>query len=136
MKFVNPFKYFSEFVATNLYFLRPSYIVLYKSNFGRNYGWYIEYNSEVIGELIDCEWYDMFWDTYKFVPTNDTTLQLLKQYQLWNKFCFRNKKYKNHVLQTAFIGEHDEFLALNKIIVRALYLHKLSYKEIFRMRTT
>ena len=29
---------------------------LKKSNFGRDYGWYIEYKGTIIGELVDPQW--------------------------------------------------------------------------------
>ena len=34
------------------------------SAYGKTYGWDIEYNGKVVGKLVNCQYFDMFWDLY------------------------------------------------------------------------
>ena len=100
---------------------------LKKSNFGRNYGWYIEYNGETIGELIDWKSIDIFWCSYKIVPINDNWKNIIFNEKLWQncEFKFKNKKY-NKYAENAFSGFAPGSLAKNQTVgMRMLYLKKL-----------
>jgi hypothetical protein len=42
---------------------------LFESNYGRYYGWYVEYNDEIVGALIHPTWIEMwFFEKYRDVP--------------------------------------------------------------------
>lgn len=86
--------------------------------------WYIEFNGELIGELINCKNEDMFWDSYEIVPINDSTKEKLLNRDLWElcKFNYKNK----HTLvyaENAFPSIQDEHFDLTKrIYMRGLYI--------------
>lgn len=97
---------------------------LKKSDYGRDYGWHIEYKGEVIGELVECEFEDMFWDRYKVISINEKLDSYLFDTNLWNQvaFKFRNKYY-NQYAPNAFPG--GNFIHIEKsreVTMRALYL--------------
>lgn len=41
------------------------------SNYGREYGWFIELNGKVVGELVYLDCAEMFWDWYRVVPSSE-----------------------------------------------------------------
>ena len=55
---------------------------LKKSNWGRYHNWLIEYKREIISELIDYEWDDMFWDNYKIISKHKKLGYNFKQYRI------------------------------------------------------
>lgn len=71
---------------------------LKKSNWGRTFGWYIEFNGEIIGELVDDEFDDMFWVRYTIVPY-DGFEEFLFNHQNWDesRFKYLNKHYSQYV---------------------------------------
>ncbi|WP_291727098.1 hypothetical protein [Bernardetia sp.] len=83
------------------------------------YEWYVELEGEVIGELINAEYVDMFWYEYIVIP-NKNYEYLISDIQLWNdcKFKFFNKvslKYANNAF--------GHYLPLErKAYMRALYI--------------
>ena len=100
-------------------------IELKKVNFGRDYGWLVEYEGEVIGELINCMQIDMFWDRYDLRVVGEKNLiEVLFDEELWmkNSFQFRNKYY-NKYADSAYAGFHSGDLINDKRIgMRNLYL--------------
>jgi len=99
---------------------------LKKSNWGRNYGWYIEYEGEHIGELVDYEWKDMFWDSYILKSKHEKWNKILTDENSWNQliFKFKNKQHQQYATNAfAAIAPH---ITLNKrISMRGLYLTEL-----------
>jgi hypothetical protein len=75
----------------------PRYIRFYRalrrSNYGRDYGWFIELDGERVGELVDVKWEDQFWFSYRVVPANAACEEILLQKDLWDRdrFRFTNK---------------------------------------------
>ncbi len=63
-----------------------------------NKEWFIEYQGEVIGELIKPEFDDMFWVSYQLIQLSEETKKILSNTDLWNQceFQFRNKKTRNY----------------------------------------
>lgn len=94
------------------------------SNYGREYGWYIEYKGEVIGELVDCRFEDMFWNRYKVISINEKLDAYLFDTDLWNQVAFKfRSKYYNQYASNAFPG--GDFIYIEKsreVTMRALYL--------------
>ncbi|BDS11383.1 hypothetical protein [Aureispira anguillae] len=98
--------------------------LLAESNYARNFGWYIELNGEIIGELIKCRFEDMFWDSYEIIPQNTAAKKILfdSEKLLNSDFRFKNKRL-NEYAPNAFLGGSQNLLLTKKrIIVRALYL--------------
>ncbi|MCD8418303.1 hypothetical protein J2Q11_11415 [Tenacibaculum finnmarkense genomovar finnmarkense] len=98
---------------------------LKKSNWGREFNWYIEYNGKIIGELINYKWKDMFWDTYIVKSFNEDYNQILTDSLFWDNFKYKNQYYLQYV--DAFIaGGHKQNIELNeRISIRGLYLIEL-----------
>ena len=104
-----------------LRFLKPD--ELEKSNWGRNFGWDIEYREEIIGELVHYEFIDTFWDSYIIRSVDREMDEVLTDRELWNQcvFRFRNKRFNTYA-QNVFSSSPEE-LAINKrIFMRGLYL--------------
>jgi len=99
---------------------------LRKSNWGREHGWYIEFEGEIIGELIDYEFSDMFWDSYKIISKNEKWDLYLFDEKLWDEsaFKFKNKYYNLYALN-AFSGGVSDLKRRKKIELRSLYLTEL-----------
>ncbi|HAS40098.1 MAG TPA: hypothetical protein DCS93_06440 [Microscillaceae bacterium] len=96
---------------------------LQKSNWGREYGWYIEFEGKIIGELVDCEFRDMFWDRYKIIPKNDQWGSYLFDEKHWfeSAFKFKNKHY-NLYAPNPFTGGIGDLKISKQIEIRGLYL--------------
>ena len=97
------------------------------SNFGRDYGWDIEYQGNVIGELADWEFSDIFWCTYKITAINASTKNTLFDEKLWPdcKFKFKNKKYEVYAKDVISSFVSGSLLKTKTIHMRQLYLSKL-----------
>ena len=74
------------------------YEELKKSDYGRNYGWWVELDGKVLGELINVKWEEMFWDSYELWPIDKGDEAKLFDTELWdnNRFKFRNKKFNRY----------------------------------------
>jgi hypothetical protein len=98
-----------------------------ESGHGAGFGWYIEYEGQKIGELLEPKFSDMFWYSYKLV-VYDEFKDFVLDVKNWEKCDF---KYLNkHYLQYSEYGyaspviynhENDEL----RISMRALYLSAL-----------
>ncbi len=101
--------------------------ILRKSNYGRHFGWYIEYESQIIGELINCEFLDEFWDVYTITKTNKVFEDVLFDKKEWlnNSFQLKNKTYDLYVKNAFFSEDQEDFLPKQKIKVRGLYIIEL-----------
>ena len=97
--------------------------MLKESNYGRNFGWYIFYEEKKIGELIDCKFEEMFWDSYKVIHYGEEELNILKTNKYWEevKFQFKNKVI-NEFAENAF-GSHLNYTEnkSERILMRGLY---------------
>jgi len=96
---------------------------LKKSNWGRSFGWFIEYKGQIIGELIDEEFDDMFWVRYTISPYPDFKYFLL-QHENWmlGDFKYLNKHYKQYAENAVCGPQIDEENNSYTIIMRSLYL--------------
>lgn len=97
---------------------------LAQSDYGREFGWYIEHEGDIIGELSDPIWEGMFWDSYKLTASSSVGERVLLDPSMWNECRFR---YRNMVLgeyaANAYPGGTTvESLAIRRIAMRALYL--------------
>lgn len=100
-------------------------IKIFKSNYGRDYGWYIELNNHIIGELQNPVQIEMFWESYKIIPKDENYKDLLNSSNFWlnQDLKFRNKgldKYANFAFPGGISTENK---SLNgQVAMRALYL--------------
>ncbi|OEK08666.1 hypothetical protein A8C32_04240 [Flavivirga aquatica] len=100
---------------------------LKKSNFGRDYGWYIEYEGKIVGELVDWKFTDMFWCSYKVVSICNEWEHILFDEKLWQncEFKFKNKKHDKYA-ENAFSGFTSGSLIETKTVgMRMLYFTEL-----------
>lgn len=99
---------------------------LKKSSWGREFDWYIEYNGETIGELVDYKWMDMFWDTYTIKSVHERWNQIMTEPKSWDKFKYKNQFYDQYAIN-AFLGERYECkIKLDeRISMRSLYLTEI-----------
>jgi len=100
---------------------------LKKSNFGRDYGWYIEYKGNIVGELVDCKFTDTFWCSYKVVPINDEFKNIVFNEDLWqnSEFKFKSKQYDKYA-ENAFSGFTLGSLTVTESVgMRMLYFTEL-----------
>ena len=90
-----------------------------------NKEWFIEYQGEVIGELIEPEYDDMFWVSYQLIQLDKDAAKNLSSIELWNQcvFQFRNKKTGNYAPNAIIAGKHLLSNKMNdkRISMRALY---------------
>lgn len=90
-----------------------------------NKEWFIEYQGEVIGELIKPEFDNMFWGSYQLIQLSEETKKILSNTDLWNQceFQFRNKKTGNYapnaIIALAHLG--SDKMTDKRISMRALY---------------
>ena len=101
---------------------------LKKSNYGRDYGWFIELDNEVIGELIDCQFIEMFWDSYLVKATSIGSQKILLNPKYWEecKFKFRNKETNDYVESFGGVDSTTDFCSgkSKRISMRSLYLKR------------
>ena len=100
---------------------------LRKSNWGREYDWYIEFEGEIIGELVDYQYSQMFWDRYKVISKNKKWDSYLFEEKCWLEaaFKFKNKHYNLYV-PNAFTGGLPDLKSRKQIEIRGLYLTEIN----------
>lgn len=100
---------------------------LKKSNYGRDFGWYIEYQNNIIGELIYNKPLDMFWCSYDIIAKDEKWEKILFNEKMWEdyQFKFLNKKYHKYA-ENAFSRFPPNHLKETKTVgMRMLYLTEL-----------
>jgi len=95
---------------------------LIKSNYGRNYGWFIELDDEIIGKLVNPVQESQFWVSYQIIP-NDKNWELF----LFNEVNWKQKdtsfRYKNiGFLEYAPSAFSNYKLTGDRISMRGLYI--------------
>ena len=96
---------------------------LRKSNYGREYGWYLECEGKDVGELVNPEWVEMFWTSYEIISYDDS---IVYNKDLWTNcvFRYRNKKL-NEYADYAFAAIYIDTPGIkkgDKVLMRGLYL--------------
>lgn len=109
-------------------FRRARYLV--ESAFGRYDGWYVELDGDVVGELIDPQFADMFWVSYAVGIRDGRRSATLYDDKLWNecRFVFRNRR-TGDVVKTAFCWGARPFVQDGRISMRGLDLTERSPLE-------
>jgi hypothetical protein len=84
-------------------------------------GWFIEFDGEIVGELIEYRQEDMFWDSYRIVPKNELSEKIISQKELWDKCKFRFKNKRNSIYANgAFSSGQPK--ADGRVMMRGLYI--------------
>jgi len=100
---------------------------LKKSNWGRDFGWFIELDGKNVGELANNKFEDMFWVSYKVIAYHGYEEVILDS-ENWLKcrFKFVNKHYLQSA-DGAFCGGTGiyEIGEEHKVSMRALYLESI-----------
>jgi hypothetical protein len=101
---------------------------IYRSDFGREYGWFVERQGNRVAELIDPVWdmHSQFWHDYVLVPLTQEPAKLAEpdSRDFWDRdgLIYEHRKYGNrvtHVLANLWPDRSDG----KKIIhIRGLYL--------------
>ncbi|WMX17274.1 hypothetical protein [Aureispira sp. CCB-E] len=110
---------------------------LLNSNHGRKYGWFIELNDEIIGELKNPKYVDMFWEAYEIIPLNDKKETFVNSYFTWNnpKLKFKNKTMNEYALYAYPSMLLNPQNSMNGVVnMRGLYLLPKGIFESFLFR--
>jgi hypothetical protein len=102
-------------------FARSRFLV--RSNFGRASGWTVELDGYCVGELTECQWVDMFWDSYAVTPVGDVDPPPILDDKYWSesKFVFRNRE-SGAIVTYAFCGGSPPYVKNGRVLMRRLYL--------------
>ncbi len=70
-----------------------------EADYGRTSGWYVEIDGRKLARLVDPQFEDMFWITYRLEPlTEDSTDRaLLNSAEFWHsgKVVYRNCEFRH-----------------------------------------
>jgi hypothetical protein len=101
---------------------------IYCSDFGREYGWFVECQGKRVAELVDAVWDvdSQFWHDYRMVPLTKDPQELaeLNSHDFWYRggLIYENRKYGirvTHVLAGLLPDEDDGKTVVH---IRGLYL--------------
>jgi hypothetical protein len=101
------------------------YGALRKSKYGRDHGWFIELDGQRVGELVDWQFEDMFWCSYRVIAADDAGKDIVFRDDLWNasRFRFKNKQltvYARHPFSGGGVID-------GRVNMRGLYLLPADY---------
>ncbi|MBI1246673.1 hypothetical protein GC197_02370 [bacterium] len=101
-----------------------SRLLIWESNYGRDYGWYVEIDDQKIAELVDPEYVEMFWDAYRIVPidcplANSCDFHSPEFWDGFDEMTFRSKKFG--VVVSAFPAA-TPLSPGGRVLMRGLYL--------------
>ncbi len=99
---------------------------LKRSNYGRDFNWFIEYKGEIIGELTDCRSVDMFWDSYTIKATNKKWRKVLSCSEYWCYFKYKNQYYEQYANSAVSEMKRSPINLEERIKIRGLYLTTLN----------
>ena len=97
---------------------------LIKSNYGRDFGWHIEFEGNAVGTLSKPISTEMFWVKYTITPASNSTSEILLNVNNWDqcKFKYRNIKLNEYTNGGISCGIPEGMLENNIIEMRGLYL--------------
>lgn len=103
-----------------------------KASYGRDFGWFMERDGVVIGQLTDWRFEDMFWCSYAVEPLGDTEEQRRVVYDpsTWQAYplTFRNRVTGDVATDAIASGTPSE--GQPRVNMRFLYLRpQLSWYE-------
>lgn len=98
-----------------------------ETNYGRECGWYVEVDGRKVARLVDPQWEDMFWVTYRLEPLTDDPQEkaLLYTNEFWDsgKHVYRNCEFDEKAPDAFTCGSPGtRLLEMSRISMRSLYL--------------
>lgn len=114
-KLINEFRYYKKIKLSNL---------------GRNFGWYIEFNGQTIGELEQIQ-EKIYRNTYKLINYDIEYVEEMKTDLFWHKnydnIYYRNRIFKEHITQG--IGPGIDIAKDENILLNYRLLHVIPNKN-------
>src|SRR5689334_19706275 len=100
-----------------------------ESNYGRDFGWFVEVEGRAVAVLTDCQWADIFWDSYRVDVLDDGDEFFTDAF--WDRcdrLAFRNREFGD-VASLAFPCGHAGSMLKDtgRILVRRCYLDLRRY---------
>lgn len=98
---------------------------LLDSSYGRKYGWFIELDGRIIGELKNPKYADMFWVSYDIVALNNEEESFVNAHSTWDnpKLRIKNKVMNEYAIYASpSISPNSENSMQGKVVIRGLYL--------------
>jgi hypothetical protein len=95
----------------------------FESNYGRDFGWFVEKQGAAVAALVDPQPEDMFWDSYRLKPVGDASLpEAVFAAVSWHAgdLVFRNRA-TGEVVRGVFAGGMTPTRERPRVTVRALY---------------
>lgn len=96
---------------------------VFESDYGRDFGWFVEKEGTVVAVLVDHEREDMFWDSYRVEPGEGTSLpEGVFTPEFWHSggLTFRNR-VTGEIAVNAFSGGTTATREHPRVIMRGLY---------------
>ncbi len=83
------------------------------------------YQEEVVADLTDRKFVEMFWREYRITPRSESSLKLIKNDDLWEQCLFKFRDPEtNRICETGFAGGTKPFMCEGKIQIRGLYFER------------
>ncbi|QEL14444.1 hypothetical protein [Limnoglobus roseus] len=93
-----------------------------ESNYGREYGWYVERDGRRLAALTEPISSDMFWVRYRVEPVSSSAdvINALFEDDYWcsPKYVFRNQQFPHHVIEGMGPVDSDR----RHVMMRFLYI--------------
>lgn len=95
----------------------------FESNFGRDLGWFLEKDGEIVAALVEPQLEEMFWHSYLVEGIEGKPLpDFLFDPQFWHNtdLVFRNRG-TGEIIRGAFAGGTPPTQATPRVAIRGLY---------------
>lgn len=83
---------------------------------GRFFGWYVESSESTLAKLVEPQFRDMFWYSYKIIPLEGHQETLTADFWFPNCYLFRNCRYIEFTIKS--FGHYEE--GLQRVSVQGL----------------
>ncbi|MBL8941956.1 MAG: hypothetical protein JNK45_02360 [Myxococcales bacterium] len=97
----------------------------FESNYGREFGWFLEKDGEIVAALVEPRHEDQFWHSYKVEPVDAGSLPaIIFDPEFWHTghLVFRNRE-TGEVVRGALAGGTIPTRERPRVTMRALYSH-------------
>ena len=96
-----------------------------ESNYGRDGGWLAEVNSQIVAELSDAKYDDMFWDSYRLDGVQPGG-QNVQTDEFWNRaIVFRSRTFPEIVVTNCIARwrQHEQRLVVRGLSIQGITLN-------------
>ena len=100
---------------------------IWETNYGRDAGWILERDGKAIATLSDCQYEDMFWDSYRIEPITDDpdTRKLILSEAFWVGSEWIGLTWRNRELEMLPVAPFPAGSPIRKsgrVVVRGLHI--------------